>query len=192
MLDRTMRDLLDALSSARPLPAGGAAVVAAGAAGAALGLKVVRISRKRAKEGDAAGLDAAEAELARVLAELPPRFDEDCDAFESVLAARRDRTRDRAAAWRRATEVPLLVAGLARDGLRALESVRGSVRSAVRCDLVAAATLLHAAARISSLNAAANAPAVGAAGRPLAESAQAAENGATRSLDAIRAAGEPR
>ena len=151
MLHSSVQDLLDQFASRKPLPAGGAAAVVVGASGAALGLKVVRISTER-EDRTGRSLEAAETRLERILEDLPPRFEEDCAAFDSVLAARRLDPLDRdatQAAWRTAVEVSIRVMRLARDGLLALESVAAEIRPMVRCDHVAAASLLWAAAQIS-------------------------------------------
>jgi len=190
MLDGTVRTLLDEFAASKPLPAGVAAAVVAGASGAALALKVVRLSMKKAHGESARTLGSASEQLRQVVHDLPPLFDEDCRAFERVLAARRKKPPDRAAttaAWIGATEVPIRAARLARDGLLALRTAVGGIRAAVRCDGLAAASLLRTAAEISTTTAVSNAASIPGEGANLATAARDALQDAFAAYEAVRA-----
>jgi formiminotetrahydrofolate cyclodeaminase len=141
--------LTEALAARDPVPAGGAAAVAALAMGLAVGTKVARISRAPGR---------ITARLAALRAAGEPLFDADCEAFRAVLAARRARAEPavRAAAWEAATAVPLSVAALADAAQEALDALEPHCRPALRGDLEAARALVEVGGRISRTNAALN------------------------------------
>lgn len=146
---RALASLVDALAAPEPVPAGGAAAVAAVAMGIAVGTKVARISKAPEEIGD---------RLAGLAAAVQPTFDADCEAFRAVLLARRDGAAPDALAqaWQRATEVPLAVARLADLAIEALGELRPHGKPALRGDLDAAVALCRAGAHISRQNAALN------------------------------------
>lgn len=148
-VDGSFRTLVDAVAGPEPLPAGGAAGVAALAIGTALAMKVLRISQQH----------EAAATLARLLEECIPQFRGDCDAFQSLLDAfhlsREDTGRKQAieAAWHAATAAPVRVASLARRIEVELERGRGDVKKGLQGDLSAALDLVRAGQRIARNNA---------------------------------------
>jgi glutamate formiminotransferase/formiminotetrahydrofolate cyclodeaminase len=154
---RPLADLVERLAARTPTPGGGTAAAVCGALGAALAGMVVAYS------GPATGLSEPLAAVATELGRARHRFlelaDEDSAAYEEVRTARRGlrsagtdtaagtSARDQLlAATRRAAEVPLATAELARDTAHRLESVRSSLKATIESDRVAAESLLNAAA----------------------------------------------
>lgn len=147
--ERALALLVDALRTTDPVPAGGAAAVSAIAMGIAVGEKVARISRAPARFAE---------RFAILVHEVLPAFEEDCEAFRAVLAARREKAPAPvlAAAWQRASEVPLGVAARADEARTLLEELRPHTKAALVGDLEAALVLCDAGARISRGNASLN------------------------------------
>ena len=151
----TLRHLVAALTGPDPLPAGGAAGVAAIAMGAALGVKVLRLGADGDPEPEAT-------ELEQMAAPLQAAFTEDCEAFAALLQARRlprdDPSRDEAvqAGWQRATAAPIGVVQLGERAEACLERRSGAVRKALHGDLTAALRLIRAGLEIARSNAAEN------------------------------------
>ena len=104
--------------------------------------------------------------------------DDDTDSFEALRAARRGRKNAPddpatatvlAAATRRATEVPLATARVARSAARTLGRMRPRVRPTIASDLTTALALLDAAATGALANVAINLPELEAAGGAAAD-----------------------
>lgn len=150
--------LVRAMAGPDALPAGGAAGITAIAMGVALGAKVIRSS-----PGAPAQLGETEARLGALLERILPEFNQDCVAFERVLAAWR-RPRDEATreaairtAWHAATDAPVAVATLAAQAESLLASCTGQVNPNLAGDLSAALELVRAGRRIAASNARENA-----------------------------------
>jgi glutamate formiminotransferase/formiminotetrahydrofolate cyclodeaminase len=167
----TLTEFSRKLSERTPTPGGGSASAAAGAMGAALGEMVLRYSQ-RADAPDAELAGAIE-ELARARAALLAGVDDDTQAFETLRTRRRAQkaaptdagAREAYAdAVRRATEVPLATARVARNAARRLESVRAKVRTTIASDLTTALALLNAAVTGALANVAINLPDLAATG----------------------------
>lgn len=143
---RHLDEILRGLSAPTPAPAGGAAAGIALAQSAALGLKVVRISRKGSERGS---LDEAERELTRLFERAVPKYEEDCEAVRALLALPAGA---RGGAIERSIRVPLEVLALARKTLERLEAVADDAKTTLVADVFAAASLARASAEISRFN----------------------------------------
>lgn len=134
---------LDALAGDRPTPGGGAAAAAAGAVAAAL---VAMVARGTVRHGGDATDAVKEAE--RLRAELTALIDDDVQAYQRVMEARRSPAPVRAealgAALRRATDVPLAVARAGHTLLRRCETLAAAARVDALSDLEVAAALAAA------------------------------------------------
>jgi formiminotetrahydrofolate cyclodeaminase len=147
-----MRDLLDALASESPVPAGGAAAALAGALGAAVAAMVCRI---------AALADPGRPPLRRLLSDadrlrrrLARLAAADAMAYARVVAAQRRRPRspqsvDRALVA--ATEIPLSVAESARAVLALCRALVARARPSTLSDLGVAGQLAWAALESGAL-----------------------------------------
>jgi glutamate formiminotransferase/formiminotetrahydrofolate cyclodeaminase len=173
----TVAEFLGRLAARTPTPGGGSSAAVAGALGAALGEMVVAYSTP-AKQTPSAPLAA----LARELVEARGTFLElataDTDAYEAVRTARRERKaapEDPGAqgrvvqALRRATEVPLDIARLARRLQERLEANRELTNAALSSDLVSGLALLRAAVESALANVAINLTDLRASGLPVAD-----------------------
>jgi glutamate formiminotransferase/formiminotetrahydrofolate cyclodeaminase len=158
LVSLTVEQLLDALASTEPLPAGGSASALAGAAGASLLLMAAAFPKtKSGSPREAEELAAAAAGLRPVRRRLTSLVDEDSEAYARVLEARRlpkgtpdeqaQRRQALAAAMRRATEVPLETMRAARSALGIAVPVAASAARAVSADAAVALELLLAAVR---------------------------------------------
>lgn len=86
----TLRDFVTSLSSEAPAPGGGSASAAAGAAGAALLHMVVKLTLGKEKYKDAWGaLEPHLRQLAESQSRLLELVDEDTQAYEGIVAARK-------------------------------------------------------------------------------------------------------
>lgn len=171
---RPLGEFVERLAARTPTPGGGSAAAVAGALGAALASMVL------AYAGPAGALPEPLQPLAVVLADGRRRLlelaDEDSRSYEAVRAARRaskaagpDDAASRAElaeATRRATEVPLETAELARALQKTLEAARPHLKATVESDREAADALLDAAARGAAANVAINLPDLAALGVP--------------------------
>ena len=145
--------LIDSFVGPTPLPAGGAGGIVAISMGAALGVKVLRISQQQVLAD----------ELAQILEKTKPLFHQDIEVFESLLSAFRTprrtagRTEKVQRAWQAATAAPVEVVTQA-DKIEALLSrCEGVVKQSVKGDLSAAIELTRAGRRIARANALENA-----------------------------------
>ena len=170
--------LLEALSSASPVPGGGSAAALAGATGVSLLLMVARIPRTRTGIPiDESGLGAAAARLLPLREAPTALLDRDVVAYEAVLAASRPRSGSAPGgpalqpALLEATATQMDVLRACRDALReALPVTAHGVRSAL-ADMQVAIGLLQASAHGASVTVEANLALVddGAATRTLVE-----------------------
>ncbi len=137
----TMTAYLRTLASAAPTPAGGSAAALAGALAASLGAMGARIGKQLESEQTLS-------DLGRTLAAL---MQKDCEAYEAVSRAGRlpvdqaDRPLLLATALEKATEVPLMIAKLAREAGQAIATIRMFLPPAVQSDLTVGMILAIAA-----------------------------------------------
>jgi glutamate formiminotransferase/formiminotetrahydrofolate cyclodeaminase len=146
-----------------PTPGGGSVAAASAAFGTALGEMVARYSRP--SDGPDPEFDEAISELERTRARLLELVNEDSESYEAVRASRKERkvhpddveARQRhRAALRKATEVPLETAKLARSAADLLDRIRGRVKPTILSDLVTGHALLRAAVEGAAANVQAN------------------------------------
>jgi glutamate formiminotransferase/formiminotetrahydrofolate cyclodeaminase len=156
----TLEGFIEQVGAATAAPGGGAVAALAGALGAALTQMVAGLTIGRKKYADVEPearriLD----EASRLRAALAAAIREDSDAFEQVMAARRNKNVDevtRVAAIEEATlgaaEVPLRVARLAYDAVQLARDIAsiGNVNAAT--DAAAGAYLAQAAVYAAALN----------------------------------------
>lgn len=151
MAAEPFREFVERIAARTPTPGGGSAAAAAGAMGAALGEMALAYSIPKGGEDPVLepALSSARAARARFL-EL---VGEDSAAYESVRSARRDlkeRPHDSVVqkVWvvslRKAAEVPLETARLARHLSDTLGNMRSRVKAALESDLVTSLALLRA------------------------------------------------
>jgi len=163
----SFEELAAALASEAPTPGGGAAAALAGAMGASLAEMVAALTLS--KEKYAASHEAVRpiCESARRSRETFLRLaEEDSDAYDAVVAARRRpkgteeereaRAREMASANRLAAEVPLRTAREAVELLSALPELAAKGNPNAASDAGAAALLLEAAAQAALVNVAIN------------------------------------
>ena len=156
-------DFIDQLASASPTPGGGAAAAHTGAAAAALVAMVARGTLAKKKYEGVKELMWTLVEQAEALrVELTRAVNEDCAAFEAVMAAFKlpkdtpgqlaARTQAVQAATRVAAEVPLKVAGQALQVQKlALQAAREGNLNAIT-DAGSASALAHAALTCAAYN----------------------------------------
>ncbi|MFZ1024119.1 MAG: glutamate formimidoyltransferase [Thermoplasmata archaeon] len=151
MVAEPFGEFVERIAARTPTPGGGSAAAAAGALGAALGemVLVYTIPRGGADPVLEPVLNSVRVARARFLMLIG----EDSAAYEAVRSARRDlkeRPHDAVAgkvwvvALRKAAEVPLETARLARHVSDALGSVRSRTKAALESDLVTSLALLRA------------------------------------------------
>jgi formiminotetrahydrofolate cyclodeaminase len=178
-------DLLDRFASSTPTPGGGGASALAGAMAAALAAMAARLSSRQLVEAESIALD-----LDKKRAALVDLADRDGAAYQELLAALRGAVdRDKEAAWRLATEIPLSIsegaAAVAETAAMLVDrgnpNLAGDARAAVR--LADAAS--HAAADLVAINVRA-----GALDPVLTERAEAAARRSRQVVDQL--AGAPK
>jgi methenyltetrahydrofolate cyclohydrolase len=163
LVDRSVRDLIEAFASADPTPGGGSASALASAAGAALLQMVASLPKTRsgsAEEREA--LTQAAAALGELRRQLVEAIDGDTAAYDQVVAAYRlpKATPDEQlarktaiqAALRAATEVPLAVMRLSARALEVAETVGARGHGAAASDAGVAVALLRAGSHGAALN----------------------------------------
>jgi formiminotetrahydrofolate cyclodeaminase len=167
LVDKPLRDLLNAFSSADPTPGGGSASALASAIGASLLTMVASLPKTRSgTEEDRAALAAAAAALAGVRHQLAEAIDADTAAYDQVIAAIRQpkasaaEQAERKAAMQRAlggaTDVPLTVMRWSVAALRHAETVAAHGHRAAASDVGVAVALLRAGFDGARLNVRAN------------------------------------
>lgn len=167
LIDKSVRELLEAFASSAPTPGGGSAAALASAVGASLLQMVAALPKTRANtDGDRAALAAASAALTAAREQLMEAVDADSGAYDQVVAAYKlpkgtdveKATRKSAVqrALRAATDVPLGVARLSADALKAARAVAEHGHRGAASDVGVAVALLRAGQRGAALNVAIN------------------------------------
>jgi formiminotetrahydrofolate cyclodeaminase len=165
-----LREFVDRLASAEPVPGGGSASAAAASLSAALVAMVASLSEGRPRYAEHAELHAWAREEGRRLAdELLVLAEQDAAAYAGLSAAtklpretdaqRAGRAAAKQAAARAAAEAPLRCIVACRDVLRAAEALAGRSNVNAASDLDVAALLAEAAARGAAANVLINLPA---------------------------------
>lgn len=161
--EMSVRAFLEALGSPTPVPGGGSSAALAGAVGAALLTMVAGMPKHRAaSDEEIAALRGAREQCARTGGSLAQLVNDDCDAYERVLAAYRlPRASDAEKAARSAaiqdalktaTDVPLAVMRGAVEALASAAPVRRLGNPNASSDVGVAIELLAAACRGARLN----------------------------------------
>lgn len=149
-----IRDFVDRVASAEPVPGGGSVSALAGALGAGLGQMAVRLTKDKKNFLEHADkyLDALD-RLAPYRSALLELIDADAEAFNLVMAAYKTPKdspgRDAAIqqALIRATEIPCRTAQCASEALGVLESLRAIIHPNVASDMLVSLTMLRSAIR---------------------------------------------
>jgi formiminotetrahydrofolate cyclodeaminase len=163
LLDRPVRELLDAFSSSDPTPGGGSASALASAVGASLLIMVASLPRTRAgSDNDRTALSRAAAALTAIRPQLAEAVDADTAAYSEVVAAYKlpkgtdeeKATRKPAIqrALQRATDIPLGVMRLSAQALSQATVVAAHGHRGAASDVGDAIALLRAGLRGARLN----------------------------------------
>ena len=163
LADKSVRELLAALSSSDPTPGGGSASALASAIGASLLVMVAGLPKTRAgSDADKAALAAAVSALTGVCRQLTEAIDRDAAAYERVVAAYKlprtsieEQQTRRAAiqdALRAATDVPLGVMELSADALDHAQTIAAHGHRGAASDVGVALALLGAGLHGAQLN----------------------------------------
>lgn len=163
LIDRTVRDLLNAFASSEPTPGGGSASALASATGASLLVMVASLPKTRSNtDEDRSALAAAVAALTGARQQLTEAIDADADAYDAVVAAYRlpkaneveKQARKEAVqrALRQATDVPLGVMRLSVEALRQADVVAAHGHAGASSDVGVGMALLRAGAAGARLN----------------------------------------
>jgi methenyltetrahydrofolate cyclohydrolase len=162
VVDLAVGEYLSALAAATPVPGGGSAAALAGAMGSGLLCMVTRIALRKAKDAPAQdALRWLEIEFERCLEDLQVLSQEDIDAYDAVVLARKETGRESrrfADAVAEATRVPLDTADAADRALRIAERLRPLVLPTTASDFEVGVDLLEAAYKGGLANAAINLP----------------------------------
>lgn len=160
--DLAVGEYLSALAAATPVPGGGSAAALAGAMGSGLLCMVARIAMRKAKDASAQeNLRWLEIEFERCLDDLEVLSQEDIDAYDAVVVARKEEGRESrrfADAVAEATRVPLDTADAADRALRIAERLRPLALAATASDFETGCALLETAFKGGMANAAINLP----------------------------------
>jgi glutamate formiminotransferase / formiminotetrahydrofolate cyclodeaminase len=149
-----LRDFVDRVASAEPVPGGGSVSALSGALGAALGQMAIRLTKNKKSFVQHAEryLDALD-RLAPYRSALLELIDADAEAFNRVMAAykisKESPERDTAIqkALIRATEIPSRTANCSAEAMKVLEDLRSIVHPNVASDMQVALTMLRSAIR---------------------------------------------
>ena len=163
LVDKSLRELLNAFASSAPTPGGGSAAALASAVGASLLQMVASLPKTRSNtDDDRAALAAASAALTPIRAQLTDAIDADSGAYDQVVAAYKlpkssaaEQSARKSAiqrALRAATDVPLGVARLSVEALKEAKAVAGHGHRGASSDVGVAMTLLGAGLRGARLN----------------------------------------
>jgi formiminotetrahydrofolate cyclodeaminase len=163
LVDRSLRELLTAFSSADPTPGGGSASALASAVGASLLMMVAGLPKSRTgSDEDRAALGNAASALADIREGLTVAIDADTAAYDRVVAAHKlpkasgdEQSARKAAiqqALRGATEVPLGVMRLSTAALDLAVAIAAHGHRAAASDVGVAVALLRAGLRGARLN----------------------------------------
>ena len=157
----TVAEYLERLGSSSAVPGGGSAAALAGAMGAALLAMVAAISaRKITDPAEKAQLLALVPELEELRGGLLRLSEEDIDAYQAVIDARKRRAPQPEIddAYIRAAEVPLETATAADQALDRFTAVSAHAWPMTRSDLEAGKALLEVALGAALANVAVNLP----------------------------------
>lgn len=171
LLDRSLSDLLSAVSSPTPTPGGGSASALAAALGLSLVAMVAQMARTRSGSDEARRLlDQAATALLPLRDHVAGLVEDDAKAYDGVVEAYRlpkgtdeEKAARRAAvqsALRGAAEVPLDVMRACQAGLTAAVDVARHGNPSAASDLGVALELLGAGLRGAALNVRANLDAI--------------------------------
>lgn len=163
LIDKPVRELLDAFSSSDPTPGGGSASALAASVGASLLMMVAALPKtKQNSDEDRAALTGAAGVLAPLRAQLAEAIDSDTAAYDAVVAAFRlpkgtdveKQARKEAVqrAMRGATDVPLGVMRLASQALEQAAVVAAHGHPGASSDVGVARALLGAGLEGARLN----------------------------------------
>jgi glutamate formiminotransferase len=149
-----IREFVDRVASAEPVPGGGSVSALAGALGAALGQMAIRLTKDKKNYVQHAEryMDALD-RLGPYRAALLELIDADAQAFNEVMAAykisKESSEREPAIqkALIRATEIPSRTANCSAEALRVLEELRSVIHPNVTSDLQVALTMLRSSIR---------------------------------------------
>ncbi len=157
----SVEEYLRQLGSTSAVPGGGSAAALAGAMGVALTQMVAGISaRKAAEPADQERLAALVPELDRLRGRLLQLSQDDIDAYQAVLDARKRRAPpdELAQASARAADVPLQTATACDQALSLFSEVSPRAWQMTRSDLDAGGALLRVGLQAALANVAANLP----------------------------------
>jgi formiminotetrahydrofolate cyclodeaminase len=149
--DLTVREYLEQLAATSAVPGGGSAAAVSGAMGTALLSMVVKLSERRVQGALGDELGAFLPRLNELHLELIRLAQDDIDAFQAVMAARKlaadipGRRARVTGALEEATRVPLATAQAARQTLELAERIEELAWPAVASDVITARHLLVAA-----------------------------------------------
>jgi formiminotetrahydrofolate cyclodeaminase len=163
LIEKSVRELLDAFAASDPTPGGGSASALASAVGASLLTMVAGLPKTRSNsDEDRAALAAAAAALAGIRAQLTGAIDADTAAYDRVVGAyklpkgsdeeKSARTAAIQAALRAATEVPLRVMRLSAQALDAAAAIAEHGHPGASSDVGVAVALLGAGFEGARLN----------------------------------------
>jgi formiminotetrahydrofolate cyclodeaminase len=163
LVNRQLRELLDAFASSEPVPGGGSASALAGALGTSLLIMVAGLPRTRHDtDEERTALNEAAERLRPLRAELTSLIDRDSEAYTSVINAYRlPKSSDSEQAARRnaihegmraATETPLATMRACERVMREAEVIASSGAASAASDVAVGIELLKTAARGAALN----------------------------------------
>jgi formiminotetrahydrofolate cyclodeaminase len=172
LIDKSLRELLDAFGSADPTPGGGSASALASAVGTSLLMMVAALPRTRSNSADdRAALSRAHAELTLLRRGFADAIDADTAAYDQVVGAYKlpkqspDEQQARKAAiqhaMRSAIDVPLGVMRLSHLALRQAATVALHGNRSAASDVGVALALLQTGAAGARLNVEINLRSVG-------------------------------
>ncbi len=150
------------VASRAPVPGGGSVAALSGSLGAALQVMVCRISAGRMGEAERPFFEELEKRAMEWRDRLRDLVDEDAEAYDRVIEA--NKSGDAAAqaeANRRAAEVPLETARVARQAMDTLKDLAQRCYPGAMTDVAVAAGMLAAAVSGARFNVLVNLPAVG-------------------------------
>jgi methenyltetrahydrofolate cyclohydrolase len=163
LIDRSVRELLDAFASSDPTPGGGSASALASSVGASLLVMVAGLPKTRSNsDDDRAALQGATVTLTGLRQQLTEAIDADTAAYDQVVAAyKRPKATDEEKrlrkeaiqrALRTATDVPLGVMRLSVEALAQAVTVAAHGHPGAASDVGVATALLRAGREGARLN----------------------------------------
>ncbi|TMD09236.1 MAG: cyclodeaminase/cyclohydrolase family protein [Chloroflexi bacterium] len=162
VVELAVGEYLSGLAAATPVPGGGSAAALAGAMGSGLLCMVTRIAMRKAKDAPAQeSLRWLEIEFERCLENLGVLSQEDIDAYDAVVLARKEagkESRRFADCVAEATRVPLDTADAADRALRIADRLRPLALPVTVSDFETGCYLLETAFKGGMANAAINLP----------------------------------